>query len=262
MTTASEPTAATARRPWYQSIAGNLLLAFALIVALTVSASLLSLIRFNQIDAVMNRLTGVSLPFVQSSLGVEAKTAELVGAGDRARQGGKRGAALRAHGAPVRPDRPTLERPEQAADDHLGRDDRGTAAATGRRDQHQLSATSTVRPARFCCSVIVATRRSTKSEAANEAALRLLLQVTDDILARIGASVDRARNGQTDAPDLQRDLASLRAAYAARANFQPRHHVLQRDWVHRNSRCPAGASPATRDRRRQPVAEPGDPGLK
>src|SRR4051812_12363405 len=58
-----------------------------------------------------------------------------------------------------------------------------------------------------------------KIEAANEAALRLLLQVTDDILARIGASVDRARNGQTDAPDLQRDLASLRAAYAARADF-------------------------------------------
>jgi len=69
---------ATARRPWYQSIAGNLLLAFALIAALTVSATLLSLIRFNQIDAVMNRLTGVSLPLVQSSLGVEAKTAELV----------------------------------------------------------------------------------------------------------------------------------------------------------------------------------------
>ena len=78
MTTASDLTAATARRPWYQSIAGNLLLAFALIAALTVSATLLSLIRFNQIDAVMNRLTGVSLPLVQSSLGVEAKTAELV----------------------------------------------------------------------------------------------------------------------------------------------------------------------------------------
>ena len=58
-------------------------------------------------------------------------------AGDRAQQGGKRGAALRAHGAPVRPDRPTLERPEQAADDHLGRNDCGTAAAAGRRDQHQ-----------------------------------------------------------------------------------------------------------------------------
>ena len=78
MTTASDLPAATARRPWYQSIAGNLLVAFALIAALTVGATLLSLIRFNQIDAVMNRLTGVSLPLVQSSLGVEAKTAELV----------------------------------------------------------------------------------------------------------------------------------------------------------------------------------------
>jgi phosphoglycerate-specific signal transduction histidine kinase len=78
MTTASDLPAVTGRRPWYQSIAGNLLLAFALIAALTVSATLLSLIRFNQIDAVLNRLTGVSLPLVQSSLGVEAKTAELV----------------------------------------------------------------------------------------------------------------------------------------------------------------------------------------
>ena len=60
--TASDLPAATARRPWYQSIAGNLLVAFALIAALTVGATLLSLIRFNQIDAVMNRLTGVSLP--------------------------------------------------------------------------------------------------------------------------------------------------------------------------------------------------------
>ena len=82
MTTASDLTAATARRPWYQSIAGNLLLAFALIAALTVSATLLSLIRFYQIDAVMNRLTGVSLPLVQSSLGVEAKTKALVRGGE------------------------------------------------------------------------------------------------------------------------------------------------------------------------------------
>jgi phosphoglycerate-specific signal transduction histidine kinase len=78
MTTASDPTAATARRPWYRSIAGKLLFAFALIAALTVSASWLSLIRFNEIDAAMNRLTGVSLPLVELSLGVESKAAELV----------------------------------------------------------------------------------------------------------------------------------------------------------------------------------------
>ena len=45
MTTASDLPAATTRRPWYQSIAGNLLVAFALIAALTVGATLLSLIR-------------------------------------------------------------------------------------------------------------------------------------------------------------------------------------------------------------------------
>src|SRR5262245_52918883 len=78
MTTASDPTAATARRPWYRSIAGKLLFAFALIAALTVSASWLSLFRFNEIDAAMNRLTGVSLPLVELSLGVESKAAELV----------------------------------------------------------------------------------------------------------------------------------------------------------------------------------------
>jgi phosphoglycerate-specific signal transduction histidine kinase len=78
MTTASDPTGATGRRPWYQSIASKLLLAFALIAALTVSATWLSLIRFNEIDSVMSRLTEVSLPLVQLSLGVESKTAELV----------------------------------------------------------------------------------------------------------------------------------------------------------------------------------------
>ena len=75
--TAGELTRAATRRPWYRSIAGKLLMAFALIAALTISATWLSLIRFNQIESVMNRLTEVSLPLVQLSLGVESKTAEL-----------------------------------------------------------------------------------------------------------------------------------------------------------------------------------------
>jgi signal transduction histidine kinase/CheY-like chemotaxis protein len=218
MTTASEPTAATARRPWYQSIAGNLLLAFALIVALTVSASLLSLIRFNQIDAVMNRLTGVSLPLVQSSLGVEAKTAELV--------------VLATELSKAENEAQRFERMERLSD-QIGQlwsvlsklqtiiSEETTAA----RLQQLVAAINTNigdldRSTREI--LLLGDRRHKaidKIEAANEAALRLLLQVTDDILSRIGASVDRARNGQTEAPDLQRDLASLRAAYAARADF-------------------------------------------
>ena len=218
MTTASDLTAATARRPWYQSIAGNLLLAFALIAALTVSATLLSLIRFNQIDAVMNRLTGVSLPLVQSSLGVEAKTAELV--------------VLATELSKAENEVQRFERMERLSD-QIGQlwsvlsklqtiiSEETTAA----RLQQLVAAINTNigdldRSTREI--LLLGDRRHKaidKIEAANEAALRLLLQVTDDILARIGASVDRARNGQTDAPDLQRDLASLRTAYAARADF-------------------------------------------
>src|SRR6478672_1430888 len=218
MTTASDLTAATARRPWYQSIAGNLLLAFALIVALTVSASLLSLIRFNQIDAVMNRLTGVSLPLVQSSLGVEAKTAELV--------------VLATELSKAENEAQRFERMERLSD-QIGQlwsvlsklqtiiSEETTAA----RLQQLVAAINTNigdldRSTREI--LLLGDRRHKaidKIEAANAAALRLLLQVTDDILARIGVSVDRARNGQTEAPDLQRDLASLRAAYASRADF-------------------------------------------
>ena len=218
MTTASEPTAAAARRPWYQSIAGNLLLAFALIVALTVSASLLSLIRFNQIDAVMNRLTGVSLPLVQSSLGVEAKTAELV--------------VLATELSKAENEAQRFQRMERLSD-QIGQlwsvlsklqtiiSEETTAA----RLQQLVAAINTNigdldRSTREI--LLLGDRRHKaidKIEAANEAALRLLLQVTDDILSRIGVSVDRARNGQTETPDLQRDLASLRTAYAARADF-------------------------------------------
>ena len=65
-------------RSWYQSIAGKLLLAFGLIAALTVGASWLSLIRFNQIDAVMHRLTDNSLPAVKLALGVESIAKDVI----------------------------------------------------------------------------------------------------------------------------------------------------------------------------------------
>jgi hypothetical protein len=66
-------------RSWYQSIAGKLLLAFGLIVALTVGATWLSLIRFDQVDAVMHRLTDASLPAVKLALGVESTAKDVIG---------------------------------------------------------------------------------------------------------------------------------------------------------------------------------------
>jgi signal transduction histidine kinase/DNA-binding response OmpR family regulator len=67
-----------ANRAWYQSIAGKLLLAFGLIVALTVGATWLSLIRFNQVDHVMHRLTDGSLPAVKIALGVESTAKDVI----------------------------------------------------------------------------------------------------------------------------------------------------------------------------------------
>jgi len=65
-------------RAWYQSIAGKLLLAFGLIAALTVGATWLSLMRFNQIDSVMHRLTDGSLPAVKLALGVESTAKDVI----------------------------------------------------------------------------------------------------------------------------------------------------------------------------------------
>src|SRR5687767_1732446 len=74
---ASSADSASARR-WYQSIAAKLLIAFGLIAALTVGASWLSLIRFNEVETVIRRTTDVSLPLVKQSLTIEARTGELV----------------------------------------------------------------------------------------------------------------------------------------------------------------------------------------
>jgi two-component system C4-dicarboxylate transport sensor histidine kinase DctB len=216
--TASDLPAATARRPWYQSIAGNLLVAFALIAALTVGATLLSLIRFNQIDAVMNRLTGVSLPLVQSSLGVEAKTAELV--------------VLATELSKAENEAQRFQRMENLSD-QIGQlwavlsklQNIISEEATAARLQQLVAAINTNvgdldRSTREI--LLLSDRRSKaidKAEATNEAGLRLLLQVTDDILSRIGARITQGVSGQTDTPDLQRELASLRTAYAARADF-------------------------------------------
>ena len=78
MMDAQAPTGHAGQRRWYQSIAAKLLIAFGLIAALTVGATWLSLIRFNQTDAVMRRVTDESLPLVKLSLSVETRTAEVV----------------------------------------------------------------------------------------------------------------------------------------------------------------------------------------
>ncbi|MDQ4135769.1 MAG: hypothetical protein M3158_06285, partial [Pseudomonadota bacterium] len=65
------------RRSWHQSIAGKLQISFAAIVALTVGAILLALLRFGEAADVIDRMTQQSLPAFKLALELETKTAEV-----------------------------------------------------------------------------------------------------------------------------------------------------------------------------------------
>src|SRR5262245_55621149 len=73
---------AAPQRRWYQSIAAKLQISFGLIVALTIGASILAIVRFNDASTVVSRLTDVSLPTVKLSLALENKAAAVSNAAD------------------------------------------------------------------------------------------------------------------------------------------------------------------------------------
>jgi signal transduction histidine kinase/DNA-binding response OmpR family regulator len=218
MTTASDPTAATARRPWYRSIAGKLLFAFALIAALTVSASWLSLFRFNEIDAAMKRLIGVSLPLVELSLGVESKAAELV--------------VLATQVGNAEDETQRFERMERLSDQigqlwsTLGNlQSIISEEAAAARLQELVAAINTKvgELDRSTREVLLLRGRKDRAVgqavAVNEVGIRGLLQMTEDLLARMAGALDRAGAGEPDLAGQQQDLQLLRAAYATRADF-------------------------------------------
>lgn len=73
-----ETQAVRARRAWRHSIGGKLLIAFGLIAALTIGATFLSLIRFNQIESVLHGLVDVSMPALKLSMDVQSRSIELI----------------------------------------------------------------------------------------------------------------------------------------------------------------------------------------
>jgi signal transduction histidine kinase/CheY-like chemotaxis protein len=70
--------AARNRRTWHHSIGGKLLIAFGLIAALTIGATFLSLIRFNQIETVLHGLIDVSMPALKLSMDVQGRAADVI----------------------------------------------------------------------------------------------------------------------------------------------------------------------------------------
>ncbi len=69
---------ARGRKAWHHSIGGKLLIAFGLIAALTIGATFLSLVRFNQIEGVLRELTDVSMPALKQSIDVQSRAIELI----------------------------------------------------------------------------------------------------------------------------------------------------------------------------------------
>jgi signal transduction histidine kinase/CheY-like chemotaxis protein len=68
---------AGAKRHWYHSVAGRLLIAFMLIAMLTVVGTAISIARFGNLSIVLHRLIEVSLPAVKSSLGIETNATQV-----------------------------------------------------------------------------------------------------------------------------------------------------------------------------------------
>ena len=65
-------------RAWHHSIGGKLLIAFGLIAALSIGATFLSLMRFNQIESVLYGLVEVSMPALKLSMDVQSRASDVI----------------------------------------------------------------------------------------------------------------------------------------------------------------------------------------
>ncbi len=81
MTSAQKLSPAVNSRAWYRTVGGKLIVAFVLAAALTVIATLVALVQFRHIEAVMSRLTNSSLPAVKYSLAVETNARAIAADG-------------------------------------------------------------------------------------------------------------------------------------------------------------------------------------
>src|SRR5262249_30690185 len=78
----TEAASSNGSRRWYQSISAKLQIAFGLIAALTIGASVVAILRFADVNVVISRLIDLSLPTVKLSLALENKAAAIASAAD------------------------------------------------------------------------------------------------------------------------------------------------------------------------------------
>ena len=227
MTEPNIPVAAIGKRGWHRSIAAKLLIAFGLIAALTVGASWLSLIRFNQVDAVMRQLTGVSLPLVKLSFSIESKTVKLVTSASElaesetdveqfermellSGQVGELWGVLRDLQAIVA-DKATTIRLQQivaALNGELGAIDRST---------------------REFVQILIQRKRATEEVARIDAKLLAqLAPIVEQFGSRVAVALDRTDTASLDRETLKSDVALLRTVYAVRADINRMADLLNR----------------------------------
>ena len=230
------------RRRWYQSIAAKLLIAFGLIAALTVGASWLSLIRFNQVEAVIRRITDVSLPLVKLSLTIEARTGELVAS---ATELGESETDLQQFQRMERVSEQIAElwscRRSPAIDRLRQRHDRAPAANRSATLNGEISAID--RGTREF--VLVASRRRAAIErvaAANERMLALITPIADRIGARLIRHGRRRRGGGEQRGGRRRPRAAAHGLRGARRR-QPLRRIARPGRRARATSPPCPSSP-------------------
>ncbi|GGC85524.1 hypothetical protein GCM10010994_49270 [Chelatococcus reniformis] len=208
------------RRRWYESIAGRLLLAFALISALTVVATIVAWVRLTDLGRVIDRLTGRSLPAVSLSLELETATAQAVaGAAELARATGDsqrtaRLATLRAQTAEVGRLLDQLQRtagmsPQVGRLRPLVEDIAGETARLDETVQQKVA---------------IAVRRAAATAAvtpATDALSRLLAPLADEIIFDVTLTLEDVAKGRSQAVEgISTDqLPLLQAIYEARTTI-------------------------------------------
>ncbi len=207
-------------RSWHRSIAGKLQLAFALIAALTVAATLVAWIRFAQVNEAMSGLSQRSLPLVKLSLSLDVATAEASSAAAslaRANYEHQRVPRVQALQQSIAEMRGILDelRRVLGASPQVTRLE-GLVAAIDREGQ-ALNAIITTK-------VAVGAQREQATDAvarAADALARLLAPISDEIIFETSLALEDATAAQGGAVGeiVRGELPVLHAIYEMRANI-------------------------------------------
>jgi signal transduction histidine kinase/CheY-like chemotaxis protein len=207
-------------RSWHRSIAGKLQLAFALIAALTVAATLVAWVRFAQVNEAMGGLTQRSLPLVKLSLSLDGATAEASSAAAalaRANYEQQRGPRMEALQRSIGEMRVILDELRRVLGPSPQVTRLDSLVGSFDREGQALNGIITTK-------VEVGARREQATDAvarAADALARLLAPISDEIIFETSLALEDATAGRGEAVGeiVRGELPVLHAIYEMRANI-------------------------------------------